>query len=519
MIETHGLFPKRGLLPLGVFVFVFGWFVLSQPNTIGQVPPDDSQLARRLQIIQELVEIRRVHHRIPGIALGIVRDGDVVLAEGFGSLDLKTNIAVTPETVFQIASATKPLTSTMMSMLATEGKIDLDDPITKYGPDLEFSNQNEPEITLRDLLCHRSGFGRMPILQMGDHEREQIVRHATGAKPRATNRQVFQYSNVMFTAAGIAAARSVDQTWDQAMRERVFLPLGMSKTTTSIDQIKSASSVGYRWDATLQRHEPIPLVNADSIGPAGSINSTVVDLCKWIQLLLNGGRFDGKQLVDTSQIETTWTPQIENYGLGWILQERHGTKVVEHGGNLGGFSSQVTLAPQRGLGYVLLTNLDYTPFQKESINLILDALLLPMPEVESEFRDSVAMRELDTNALQGTYVGPADALGNVVARISSRGSGIEMELGPRSKMEFKAWGSSGLKFRSLDQSSIIEFGAPENGMPPSMLLVRNGRANRLNRVSFGKQQAIAPINLETIDGRYFYKPWKFPIQVSFHEDC
>ncbi|MEO1524770.1 MAG: serine hydrolase domain-containing protein [Planctomycetota bacterium] len=491
-------------------------------QVVAQSPTEDPELARRLIVLRELIERRRVHHRIPGVALGIVRDGSVVFAEGFGCRDLETDARVTPKTVFQIASATKPLTSTLIAMMVDREEMQWDDPITKHCPNLKFTTKGESEITIRDLLSHRSGFGRMPVLFMGRAERRDVVLQATNAKPTASHRDSFQYSNVMYTAAGVAAGKAVGNSWDELMHERVFRPLGMFNTTTSIEQIhaKAETSRGYRWVASRQEHEEIPMRNADAIGPAGSVNSNVLDLCKWIQLLLNEGTVEGRKLVDRRRIEETWSPQIpmtplSSYGLGWMLQERQGAKVVEHGGNLAGFSSEVVLVPEKRLGFVMLTNLDYTPFQDESIGLILDTLLRPLSDVEAELKESIATASLDTRLLQGNYVAAMDVFGNAIARIKPKGCGIEMQLGPGVKIECKPMGESGVKFRSLDQSWTIEFGSLEEGRPQSMNTLCNGQASRFVRVP-RKSEQVMPAQ-EILAGRYFHQPWGYPIQVDFHE--
>jgi len=335
--------------------------------------------------VEQLEQQRQILH-IPGMAIAVVKDDEVVLAHGFGVTNIEKETPVTPETIFAIGSSTKAFTSTTIGMLVDEGEMDWDDPITDYLPyfklDIESEDENA-EVTVRDLLCHRTGFTRMGLLfASGEIPREEMLRDAATAEPWAGFREKFYYSNVMYLAAGVAAGKAAGADWDTLIAECIFERLGMESSSTSMSQAQTDSrlSLGYLWEDDLQAYKYKPMRNVDNIGPAGAINSNVLDMAQWVRFQLGHGEFQGHRLISEEQLRETWTSQIEiaggiSYGLGWMLREWEGQPVVEHGGNVDGFSAQVALLPESNLGFVLLTNASITPLQQQSINMVWEALL------------------------------------------------------------------------------------------------------------------------------------------------
>jgi len=340
----------------------------------------------RLDRLVEQLEQQRQALHIPGMAIAVVKDDEVVLAHGFGVANVETEAPVTPETIFAIGSSTKAFTATLVGMLVDEGEMDWDDAITDYLPyftmDIE-SEDEDAEVTIRDLLCHRTGFVRMGLLWAGGEiPREEVLSAATLAEPWAEFNEEFYYSNVMFMAPGVAAGEAAGTDWDTLIAERIFEPLGMDSSSTSVSQAQTDSrlSLGYLWDEDLEEYEYKPMRNVDNIGPAGSINSNVLDMAQWVRLQLGRGEYEGQRLISEEQLTETWTSQIEitediGYGLGWMLQEWEGQPVIEHGGNVDGFSAQVALLPESDLGFVLLTNASVSPLPPMSINMVWEAVL------------------------------------------------------------------------------------------------------------------------------------------------
>jgi len=373
---------------------------------------DEPQLASRLEKLAQTLEAARVDAHVPGLSIAVVKDDQVVWARGFGLADVAAERPADAGTIYAIGSTTKAFTATLVGMLVDEGKVGWDDPVTKYLPYFDLRVRSEDagaECTLRDLLSHRHGFTRMGILWFGNGlSRERILRTAAGAEPWDDFRRGFHYCNVGYLAAGEAAGVAAGCTWDELLARRILQPLGMTSSTLSIAEAQQDPrlALGYEWEAADQTLQRKKMVRIDNIGPAGAVNSNVLDMAQWLRLLLGQGELDGQRLVSAEALRETWSPQIEigegtSYGLGWMLHERGGRKVVEHGGNIDGFSAEVGLMPEEGLGFVLLMNLDVAPLQQTAGALVFDALLADEP-AQSVAQEAAA--EVNLEGYAGTYV-------------------------------------------------------------------------------------------------------------------
>ena len=377
-------------------------FVLAcEPKTQTETPEpvatevDDSaakELEARLAYLEAELEAARVASHVPGMAIAIVKDDELIYAHGFGMADLESKTPVTPETGFAIGSSTKAFSSTLAAMMVDEGKLGWDDPITKFLPGFALqvdegegdSERPSAGATVRDLLSHRSGFARMGLLWAGGTiPREAVFEIAAKAEPVAPFREEFHYNNVTYMAGSVAAAKAAGTTWEAMVEARLLQPLAMTHSYTDYASAQADPNFarGYTWRDDLDRFEPAPMRNIDVIGPAGSINSTVLDMSQWLRLQLGEGEFEGQRLVSAEALAETHSPQIDiaagevAYGMGWMLREWEGKKVVEHGGNIDGFAASVAMLPEAELGMVLLTNVGITPLQGTAMNLVFDALL------------------------------------------------------------------------------------------------------------------------------------------------
>jgi CubicO group peptidase (beta-lactamase class C family) len=344
------------------------------------------ELQQKLDLLVEQLEQQRQTLHVPGMAIAVVKDDEVILAHGFGVSNIDTETPVTPETIFAIGSSTKAFTSTLVGMLVDEGKMSWDDPVTKYLPYFQMnveSDDESAEVTLRDVLSHRTGFTRMGLLfASGQIPRDEVLLDSTKAEPYVPFREKFYYSNVMYMSAGVAAGKAADTDWDTLIKERIFEPLDMDSTTTSVLQAEKDSrlSLGYLWDEDLQVYEYKPMRNVDNIGPAGAINSNVLDMAQWLRIQLGRGEYEDRRLISEENLRETWTKQIDitegiGYGMGWMIREWEGQPVIEHGGNIDGFSAQVAMLPESNLGFVLLTNASVSPLPPLAINMVWDTLL------------------------------------------------------------------------------------------------------------------------------------------------
>jgi len=331
---------------------------------------------------------------VPGLAIAIVKNDQIVFAKGYGVRKLGDTSAVDEKTLFAIGSSSKAFTSAAIAMLVDDGKLKLDDPATKYLPGFQlFDPYVTRELTVRDLLCHRSGLERGDFLWYGtSYSRDEIVRRVRYLKPTWSLRSMFGYQNIMYLAAGQIVAGVSGKTWDDFIRDRIFKPLGMTSSSTSINDLKNADDVATPHAKIEGKVEIIPWRNIDNIAPAGSINSNVVDMAQWVRLQLGEGVYKGQRLISSGgakemhtaqtviRMDPPWTlfysdAHFLNYGLGWFLHDHRGRKVVEHGGNIDGMSALVAMIPEEKLGLVILTNLNGTPLTSAIANRVYDLYL------------------------------------------------------------------------------------------------------------------------------------------------
>jgi len=317
---------------------------------------------------------------VPGIAVGIVKDGKLVLAKGYGVRKLGEPAPVDENTLFGIASNTKAFTSALLAMLVDEGKITWDDPVVKHLPGFQlYDPYVTREMTIRDLLTHRSGLGLgagdLLWWPPSDYSREEIIRRFRYVKPASSFRSRYAYDNVLYMIAGQVVAAVTGKSWDDNVKERIFKPLGMTTSNTTVADLLSSRDAAMphaKVEGQLKAIAPMALEN---VGPAGAINSSVAEMSRWLIAQLNRGQIsEGTRLFSQRQSREMWTAQtitplsdppphlaglranFSAYGLGWGLTDYRGIKVVSHTGGLLGCVSRVTLVPDLNLGVVVLTN-------------------------------------------------------------------------------------------------------------------------------------------------------------------
>lgn len=332
-----------------------------------------------LAAIEKAIDDKRKELGIPGISLAIVKDDQIIYLKGLGEKDVDKKLPVTPDTRFAIGSASKAFTGMLAVMSADEGKLSLDDSPKKFLPYFTLRDQEAAaKITIRDLLAHRSGLNRTDLAMVtGMLNREELIRVAGMAKPTAKLGEKFQYQNIMYAAAGEAVAKAENSTWDKLIATRIFKPLGMNNSDTSPEAMQKARdfSFGYDYSPSTKVTRRLPQRPIPAAAPAGAINSSARDMAQWLRLMLANGMYNGKRIVSEKGFDELMRKQANvagsvDYGLGWFLRQWNGHKVVEHGGNIDGFNSQVALMPDQKLGFVLLTNVTASPLGTFAMNTI-----------------------------------------------------------------------------------------------------------------------------------------------------
>lgn len=363
--------------------------------------------------VDDLVNQTLKTFNVPGIAVGIIHDGKVILAKGYGIADITTGAKVNSITNFGIASNSKAFTTAALAILADEGKIKWDDKVTQYIPEFKMYNDYvTQEFTIRDLVTHRSGLG----LGAGDlmvwpdghnFTPKDIIQNIQYLKPVSDFRSKYDYDNLLYIIAGVVIERISGKTWTAFIQERILNPLQMNRTSPNWDLLKDKSNA-------IAPHVPIegklkvidrytnPIFDA-----AAGIYSNVDDLSKWVLLNLNKGKHNDAQIISEVQIKEMTKPQtlmpittkppynslFRAYGLGFQLQDVAGKLEVSHTGGLEGIVTQIVMYPQLNLGIIVLTNQQEGAAFMAVSNTIKDHYLgLPEKDWVKEYDELISKR-------------------------------------------------------------------------------------------------------------------------------
>lgn len=328
--------------------------------------------------------------KIPGLAIAIIKDSKIIFCEGFGKRNVEQNLIVTPQTLFAIGSCTKPFTTMAMSILVEKGLLDWDKPVRNYLPTFKLYDSYATEhITPRDLVTHRSGLPRHDaVWYKSPFTRQEIIERLQYLEPTHEMRTVFQYQNLMYMTAGYLVGEIAQSSWEEFVQQEIFNPLEMRDSNFSVEKSQKTDDLALPYQEKEDKVEKIPFYDVDVSGPAGSINSNVVDMAKWLLLHLNQGKYGDKQIISPSNLSQMHSPQIVMtqtleynelfyyfYGLGWAITSYRGHNLIQHGGNIDGFSARTTLLPQDNIGIVVLTNLDKNPVINTVTYYVCDRLL------------------------------------------------------------------------------------------------------------------------------------------------
>lgn len=333
--------------------------------------------------------------KISGFAVAVVEKDKIVYSKGFGYRDYENKQAVTPNTLFAIGSCSKAFTSSVLGLLAKDGKLDLDKPAATYIPYLKFYNNDMTEkITTRDMMCHRTGLPRHDYswYLFNSTSQDSMLMRVQFQEPNAGIREKWQYNNFMFLAQGVMAEKLTGKTWAQNVKQKFFDSLGMSRSNFTIeDMVKDADhSLGYgiEKDSIIKK---LDYYNIMGMSPAGSINSSVNEMANWVITWINGGKYKGKEILPAPYVQDAISSQMvisgglpdkenpdihfSNYGLGWFLASYRGHYRVEHGGNIDGFSASTCFFPSDSIGIIVLTNQNGSVVPSVARNLVADRML------------------------------------------------------------------------------------------------------------------------------------------------
>jgi CubicO group peptidase (beta-lactamase class C family) len=330
----------------------------------------------RLEAFSSFVEEARQKLEIPGAAIAVVQGGKVVLERGYGLREAGKNNPVTPDTLMMIGSISKSMTTLLMATLADEGKLAWDAKVTASLPKFALGDPERTQaLTLENTVCACTGMPRRDFVFLFEYAKatpESIISDLARVSPTTKLGETYQYSNQMVAVGGYAAAhvfdpkRSIGEAYDAAMSTRVFGPLGMKRTTLSLDRAEKDKDHASPHGRDLDR-KPVPLRVADeqivvALRPSGGIWSSAKEMSRYVLTEIGRGVTpEGNRVASEENLTRRWKPQIAVasevwYGLGWGVAKYQGLDLVEHDGGTFGFNAKVAFFPKAGLGIVILTN-------------------------------------------------------------------------------------------------------------------------------------------------------------------
>lgn len=324
----------------------------------------------------DYVEQELKNWNAPGMAVSVIHKGEVVLSRGYGKRNMADDLPVDAETVFAIGSCTKAFTTMGLALLVDDGLLDWDAPVRDYLPDFQMYDPVATEqMTPRDLVCHRSGLPRHDFMWYGSpYTREEIFARLRYLQPSKGFRYAFQYQNIMYMTAGYLAGKVAGMSWEDFTRERILKPLGMNDSNLHVTDSEKLDNFAQPYAEKDDELQPIPFRNLDAIGPAGSINSNLVDMEKWLLMHMRGGKHNGEQFVSEANLQQMYEPHTTMpslplmiwhghkevghmaYALGWATQTYRGRTMIRHTGGIDGFIASVSFLPHEDIGVITFTN-------------------------------------------------------------------------------------------------------------------------------------------------------------------
>jgi len=335
-------------------------------------------------------------YQVPGLAIGIIVDGHLVYAKGFGFRDVEKKLPVSNDTLFAIGSCTKAFTAFTLGTLVDEGELHWDEKVIDVFPEFRlhdpYATQN---LTIRDLLTHRSGMPRHDFMWYNSSfSRFDVMRRLRYLEPSCNLRERYQYNNLMYLVAGYAAEQLTGKDWEELVRTRILQRLDMKNTNFSVEEMQKSSDFAVPYVEKNGHLERMAFRDISLIGPAGSMNSCVHDLSHWVQMQLDDGVYKTISQINPAILQEMHTPQviipgapetkeslIYAYGLGWSIASYRGRYFLSHDAGTDGFTATIGMLPQEGIGVIVLSNRNLTSLPR-FISLQAIDRLLELPSLD-----------------------------------------------------------------------------------------------------------------------------------------
>jgi CubicO group peptidase (beta-lactamase class C family) len=427
---------------------------------------------------------------VPGVAVSVVKDGEIVLARGYGIGKLGEREPITSETLFPIASCTKSFTAMAIGLLCDAKKLEWDDAVQKHLSEFELCDPFlTREVSVRDLLAHRTGLELgNKLWSKNEFSPDEIMNRLRFLKPRHSFRSRFTYSNLMYLAAGKVVEKSSAKSWSEFVKSRILCPLEMRATTT---QFPGEANIAWPHADLDGKVVAIRMERGfnESVAPAGTMWSTSRDMANWIQMNLARGKFGNRQVILADTLDEMHSSQVvirglskgrvypkqnfRSYGIGWFVDDIRGRKLVWHSGSRNGFVAWVAMLPEEQLGFVILSNSHRSGINFALHHRILDAylgepskdwstivkndytngwhkLLSEAKAAYEKRRQPDTKPDLQLDRYAGTYHN--DLYGNAIIR--SKDKALELRFGPRHITKLEHWQDN--TFRAVFPNPMLE---------------------------------------------------------------
>ncbi|MFT5812762.1 MAG: CubicO group peptidase (beta-lactamase class C family) [Psychroserpens sp.] len=371
---------KGSYMKIGYTIFIVGVLAISMLHSVSA---QDLNLSNKIKRIEFSVNKTMAAFQVPGIALAIIKDNEVVLSKGFGVLKQGSEARVNADTLFGIASNTKAMTVALLAGLVDEGKLTWKTKVIDIIPEFQLPDAYVTrEFTIIDLLSHNSGLGLgagdLMIWPETTHTNQDIIKGLKYLPQVSSFRSEFSYDNLMYVIAGEVIAKLTGKPWQEVIQTRIFDPLGMKNTRANFSLIPATNKNVARAHVSLEGELHVVGGNfLEKFSSAGSVASSVNDMSLWLKAQLNRGEYgvgsdkalrlfseqqsremwQARTLLKVSQVITEQDKTHFNaYALGWFVKDYHGVKVVRHTGGILGMVSKVVMVPEKNLAMVILTN-------------------------------------------------------------------------------------------------------------------------------------------------------------------
>jgi CubicO group peptidase (beta-lactamase class C family) len=375
------------------FLLITGCALLFCRPTVAAYPQTSVDSARAVSGIDADVDLAMQELHVPGVAVGVILDGKVILAKGYGVREVGKPALVDGQTLFDIGSMSKSFTAAAVAAMVDDGKLDWDTPVINYIPWFRMYDPVATQlITPRDLLVHRSGLPRHDFIRESTYlTREELIRRIRYLEPSHSFREVFQYNNLMYVVAGYLAGQVDGTTWENLVKHRLFIPLEMTHSNTSATELQNSDDFAQPHDQVDGKIVKVPVYDYQKfgVGPNGAVNSCVDDMLKYLAFYLAEGKVENHQVISATQMKELLTPVVvstpsnssllakdrEDYALGWATFYYHGRRIFQHSGAITGFTSYMILIPSENIGIVVLNNLGGSPLPGDIAADLVDRLL------------------------------------------------------------------------------------------------------------------------------------------------